>query len=110
MAKRSSMIETTTAPLLTSALLQVQGAADHLSPPVTSTVLRQVSYIFLTASSSYHHQTITYSSVPLSYEFEFSARFGSTGSAVPSSMTSANELFLNGQIRPMKLSSHLERP
>jgi hypothetical protein len=25
-------------------------------------------------------------------------------------MTSADELFLNGQIRPMKLSSHLERP
>ncbi|XP_058770426.1 uncharacterized protein LOC131644053 [Vicia villosa] len=64
----------------------------------------------ITASSSYHHQTTTTSSVPLSYEFEFSARFGSTGSAVPGSMTSADELFLNGQIRPMKLSSHLERP
>lgn len=64
----------------------------------------------ITASSSYHYQTTTTSSVPLSYEFEFSARFGSTGSAVPGSMTSADELFLNGQIRPMKLSSHLERP
>ncbi|XP_024638619.2 probable inactive serine/threonine-protein kinase scy2 isoform X1 [Medicago truncatula] len=63
----------------------------------------------ITASSSYHHQTTT-SSVPMSYEFEFSARFGSTGSAASGSMTSADELFLNGQIRPMKLSSHLERP
>ncbi|CAJ2628793.1 unnamed protein product [Trifolium pratense] len=63
------------------------------------------------SSSSYHHQTNTNSNVvPLSYEFEFSARFGSTGSASSGSMTSADELFLNGQIRPMKLSSHLERP
>ncbi|KAL5066380.1 hypothetical protein RYX36_028117, partial [Vicia faba] len=72
--------------------------------------LRQVRYIFLTASSSYHHQTTTNFSVPMSYEFEFSAQFGSTGSVVPGSMTSADELFLNGQIRPMKLSSHLEHP
>jgi hypothetical protein len=62
------------------------------------------------SSSSYHHQTTTSNVVPLSYEFEFSARFGSTGSASSGSMTSADELFLNGQIRPMKLSSHLERP
>ncbi|KAK7337697.1 hypothetical protein VNO77_18282 [Canavalia gladiata] len=45
-----------------------------------------------------------------SYEFEFSARFGSSGSGGSGSMSSADELFLNGQIRPMKLSSHLERP
>ena len=50
------------------------------------------------------------SSVPLGFEFEFSARFGSTGSAPTGSMSSADELFLNGQIRPMKLSTHLERP
>jgi hypothetical protein len=62
------------------------------------------------SSSSYHHQTTNSNVVPLSYEFEFSARFGSTGSASSGSMTSADELFLNGQIRPMKLSSHLERP
>ncbi|KAF9669864.1 hypothetical protein SADUNF_Sadunf13G0008700 [Salix dunnii] len=49
-------------------------------------------------------------SVPIGYEFEFSARFGSTGSGQTGSMSSADELFLNGQIRPMKLSSHLERP
>ncbi|XP_010914534.1 uncharacterized protein [Elaeis guineensis] len=42
-------------------------------------------------------------SVGSSFEFEFSARF-------PSSAASADELFLNGQIRPMKLSSHLQRP
>ncbi|KAI4301713.1 hypothetical protein L6164_034964 [Bauhinia variegata] len=50
------------------------------------------------------------SSVPLAYEFEFSARFGSNGSGGSASMSSADELFLNGQIRPMKLSTHLERP
>lgn len=51
------------------------------------------------------------SSLPLSFEFEFSARFASSGStATGSSMSSADELFLNGQIRPMKLSTHLERP
>jgi hypothetical protein len=49
-------------------------------------------------------------SVPIGYEFEFSARFGSTASGQTGSMSSADELFLNGQIRPMKLSSHLERP
>uniref|UniRef100_A0A6N2L922 Uncharacterized protein n=1 Tax=Salix viminalis TaxID=40686 RepID=A0A6N2L922_SALVM len=49
-------------------------------------------------------------SVAMGYEFEFSARFGSSGSGQPGSMSSADELFLNGQIRPMKLSSHLQRP
>ncbi|XWS64461.1 hypothetical protein CRYUN_Cryun05aG0006000 [Craigia yunnanensis] len=49
-------------------------------------------------------------SVPLGFEFEFSARFGSSGSGQTGSMSSAEELFLNGQIRPMKLSTHLGRP
>lgn len=45
-----------------------------------------------------------------SFEFEFSSRFSSDGTGPPGSMSSADELFLNGQIRPMKLSSHLQRP
>ncbi|XP_008797186.1 uncharacterized protein LOC120110186 [Phoenix dactylifera] len=49
-------------------------------------------------------------SVGNSFEFEFSARFPSSAASAPGSMTSADELFLNGQIRPMKLSSHLQRP
>ncbi|KAK8488276.1 hypothetical protein V6N11_066215 [Hibiscus sabdariffa] len=49
-------------------------------------------------------------SVPLAFEFDFSGRFGSSGSGPTGSMTSADELFLNGQIRPVKLSTHLERP
>ncbi|XP_047155592.1 uncharacterized protein LOC124826727 [Vigna umbellata] len=61
----------------------------------------------ITAASSYDKSP---SSAPMGYEFEFSARFGSVGSAGSGSMSSADELFLNGQIRPMKLSSHLERP
>ncbi|XP_058077063.1 uncharacterized protein LOC131225543 [Magnolia sinica] len=43
-------------------------------------------------------------------EFEFSARFPPSSSATVGSMISADELFLNGKIRPMKLSSHLQRP
>ncbi|RDX91570.1 hypothetical protein CR513_26418, partial [Mucuna pruriens] len=58
----------------------------------------------VTAASSYENNS---SSAAMGYEFEFSARFGSGGSG---SMTSADELFLNGQVRPMKLSTHLERP
>ncbi|CAL9107682.1 unnamed protein product [Musa textilis] len=44
-------------------------------------------------------------SADFSFEFEFSARFPAHSTAA-----SADELFLNGQIRPMKLSSHLQRP
>ncbi|XP_071688897.1 uncharacterized protein [Rutidosis leptorrhynchoides] len=40
-----------------------------------------------------------------SFEFELA-----TGPAPSGSMSSADELFLNGQIRPMKLSSHLQHP
>ncbi|KAK9723654.1 hypothetical protein RND81_05G015900 [Saponaria officinalis] len=40
-----------------------------------------------------------------SVDFEFSSRVGSAAA-----VTSADELFLNGQIRPMKLSAHLSRP
>ncbi|KAJ9552647.1 hypothetical protein OSB04_016692 [Centaurea solstitialis] len=40
--------------------------------------------------------------------FEFGAAHG--GAAPTGSMSSADELFLNGRIRPMKLSSHLQRP
>ncbi|XP_074589038.1 uncharacterized protein LOC141844953 [Curcuma longa] len=43
-------------------------------------------------------------SVDFSFDFEFSARFPSLSTAA-----SADELFLNGQIRPMELSFHLQR-
>ncbi|KAL4339583.1 hypothetical protein GQ457_08G009440 [Hibiscus cannabinus] len=71
---------------------------------------------FYSAPASPMHFTTTQPSppdnytVPLGYEFDFSARFGSSGSGLTGSMTSADELFLNGQIRPLKLSTHLERP
>jgi hypothetical protein len=51
-----------------------------------------------------------YSLATSSSEFEFSSRCSPNGSVTVGSMTSADELFLNGQIRPMKLSSHLQRP
>ncbi|KAL2514959.1 hypothetical protein Fot_28930 [Forsythia ovata] len=46
-----------------------------------------------------------------SFEFDFSARLATNGAGTesPGSMCSADELFLNGQIRPMKLSTHLHR-
>ncbi|KAA8543044.1 hypothetical protein F0562_021461 [Nyssa sinensis] len=50
------------------------------------------------------------STVSGSLEFEFSSRFLLNGSVGNGAMSSADELFLNGQIRPMKLSSHLQRP
>lgn len=48
-------------------------------------------------------------SVSGSFEFDFSSRLGSSGGS-GASMCSADELFFNGQIRPMKLSTHLQRP
>lgn len=64
----------------------------------------------ITAASSSSSSYQAPSAPPIGYEFEFSARFGSSASAASGSMSSADELFLNGQIRPMKLSSHLQRP
>ncbi|KAL8527906.1 hypothetical protein ACS0TY_005642 [Phlomoides rotata] len=45
-----------------------------------------------------------------SFEFDFSSTLPSTAASSPENMTSADELFFNGQIRPMKLSTHLQRP
>ncbi|XP_074311719.1 uncharacterized protein LOC141647440 [Silene latifolia] len=48
------------------------------------------------------------SAASFEFEFEFSYRFDSTNSPeIGESMSTADELFLNGQIRPMKLSAHL---
>ncbi|KAL5565923.1 hypothetical protein UlMin_029087 [Ulmus minor] len=76
-----------------------------------------VSGFFYSAPASPMHYVLATSSVvsdessvPMGFEFEFSARFGSAGVSATGPMSSADELFLNGQIRPMKLSSHLERP
>ncbi|KAH7666640.1 hypothetical protein IHE45_12G009400 [Dioscorea alata] len=74
------------------------------------------SYFFSAPASPMHYvlSSISSSSPPSSetdaetsvsgagsFEFEFSTR---------GSMISADELFLNGQIRPMRLASHLQRP
>ncbi|KAM0036381.1 hypothetical protein Hdeb2414_s0014g00425711 [Helianthus debilis subsp. tardiflorus] len=64
-------------------------------------------HFMLSNSSSYLDSSGSSSSTttPTPVEgFEFE------GSVPAGSMSSADELFLNGQIRPMKLSSHLERP
>ncbi|KAL6500278.1 hypothetical protein OROHE_025644 [Orobanche hederae] len=61
-------------------------------------------------SSSDDYESIFLSSDSGSFEFEISSRFSPNGSGGNGSMTSADELFFNGQIRPMKLSSHLQRP
>ncbi|KAL1549764.1 hypothetical protein AAHA92_17821 [Salvia divinorum] len=44
------------------------------------------------------------------FDFDFSATLPSTAATSPEHMSSADELFFNGQIRPMKLSTHLQRP
>ncbi|KAM1100975.1 hypothetical protein ACFX2B_007305 [Malus domestica] len=49
-------------------------------------------------------------SVSMGFDFEFSVRFGLSRSGPTDPMSSADELFLNGKIRPMKLSTHLEKP
>ncbi|XP_068473954.1 uncharacterized protein [Phaseolus vulgaris] len=64
----------------------------------------------ITAASTYAPSSSSFEKSSSSCEFEFSARFGSTGFNGSGSMSSADELFLNGQIRPTKLSTHLERP
>ncbi|CAA2994893.1 Hypothetical predicted protein [Olea europaea subsp. europaea] len=45
-----------------------------------------------------------------SFEFEFCSRLSLNGLSGNGSMSSAEDLFLNGKIRPMKLSSHLQMP
>ncbi|KAL2550223.1 hypothetical protein Fot_11753 [Forsythia ovata] len=45
-----------------------------------------------------------------SFEFEFCSRLLPNGLSRNRSMSSTDELFLNGKIRPMKLSSHLKIP
>ncbi|KAK4782019.1 hypothetical protein SAY86_016121 [Trapa natans] len=59
----------------------------------------------LSAPSPPENRSVSVSSS--SFEFEL---FGPTGSGQAGWMSSADELFLNGKIRPMKLSTHLERP
>ncbi|XP_008807781.2 uncharacterized protein LOC103720038 [Phoenix dactylifera] len=44
------------------------------------------------------------------FEFEMPKRCPTAGATSAGSMISADELFLNGQIRSMKLSSHLQQP
>ncbi|OWM62905.1 uncharacterized protein LOC116215582 [Punica granatum] len=57
-------------------------------------------------SSPHENGSIAMSS---SSSFEFGL-FGPLGMGHTGSMSSADELFLDGKIRPMKLSTHLERP
>ncbi|XP_057423233.1 uncharacterized protein LOC130717131 [Lotus japonicus] len=75
------------------------------STPYVSAPSSPAGFYYSAPASPMHFAAITSSS-----EFEFSARFGSAALASSGAMTSADELFLNGQIRPMKLSTHLERP
>ncbi|XP_048336733.2 uncharacterized protein LOC125424147 [Ziziphus jujuba] len=62
------------------------------------------------ASYSYSPSETVFPDASSSFEFEFSSRLNSNSSVAVGSMSSADELFMNGKIRPMKLSSHLQRP
>ncbi|KAH6758054.1 hypothetical protein C2S52_023065 [Perilla frutescens var. hirtella] len=61
-------------------------------------------------SSTPDYDAVFLSSDSASFEFEFSSRFSPNGYGGIAAMTSADELFFNGQIRPTKLSSHLATP
>ncbi|KAI3715539.1 hypothetical protein L6452_22525 [Arctium lappa] len=74
-------------------------------------------FFYSAPASPTHHESSPSNSVlegagggSFEFEFKFTVRQEATGRAPSGSMTSADELFLNGQIRPMKLSSHLQRP
>lgn len=90
------------------------GRFPHLGGYFFSAPTSPMHYVLSTPPYSVSPSPIAAQSDALfngSVEFEFSAKYAclaSTGAV--GSMTSADELFLNGQIRPMKLSSHLQRP
>ncbi|KAJ0014712.1 hypothetical protein Pint_19756 [Pistacia integerrima] len=85
----------------------VNGGFYYSAPasPMHFALTASYSYPVLSSSSSPDDNGTGRSSSSVALGFEFGSGSGSTGS-----MSSADELFLNGKIRPMKLSSHLERP
>nr|GMC46960.1 disease resistance protein At4g27190-like [Ipomoea batatas] len=65
----------------------------------------------LISSASVHSEaSVAAAAANSSFEFDFSSRLAGEGDACAGSMSSADELFFNGQIRPMKFSTHLQRP
>ncbi|KAL0928696.1 hypothetical protein M5K25_000610 [Dendrobium thyrsiflorum] len=101
-------------------------STPYVSAPSSPGRLSAVGGYFFSAPASPMHYVLStppysVSSSPIvaqsdasfngSVEFEFSAKYAClTSTGTVGSMTSADELFLNGQIRPMKLFSHLQRP
>ncbi|KAM7275863.1 hypothetical protein ACFE04_017729 [Oxalis oulophora] len=65
---------------------------------------------FVLSSSATCSHVDTTSSTTQTDDFEFSSRFSSNGTTAVGLVRSADELFLNGQIRPIKLASHLQKP
>lgn len=86
----------------------------------TASVATLPGYYYSAPTSPMHFVLSSFSNSKSSYDapddfsatdFDFSARFTNhTGLPPVGSMSSADELFLNGQIRPMKLSTHLQTP
>ncbi|XP_010523973.1 PREDICTED: uncharacterized protein LOC104802192 [Tarenaya hassleriana] len=70
-------------------------------------------FVLYSASSSAARPALEYpqidSSSSCDFEFDFSSRSSNSGPLGRGSMCSADELFSNGQIKPMKLSSHLQK-
>ncbi|MCL7034735.1 hypothetical protein MKW94_029645 [Papaver nudicaule] len=102
-------------------------STPYVSAPSSPTSRNDVSYYFSCPASPMHYITSSSKSpVPTTltsslscdfsstnFDFDFSARFSSSvtsSSTSTAAMSSADELFLNGKIRPMKLSSHLQKP
>ncbi|KAL3637536.1 hypothetical protein CASFOL_018704 [Castilleja foliolosa] len=69
-----------------------------------------VHFVFSKPINSINSYPSSATDANASFDFDFSASLTPTAAPPPESMSSADELFLNGQIRPMKLSTHLRRP
>ncbi|KAJ4905194.1 hypothetical protein Rs2_19145 [Raphanus sativus] len=68
-------------------------------------------HFFMCSAAPSENNTKLDSSSPGDSEFDFSSRLSSSSGPIGGvPMTSAEELFSNGQIKPMKLSSQLQRP
>ncbi|KAE9615935.1 hypothetical protein Lalb_Chr04g0260481 [Lupinus albus] len=83
-----------------------------LHSPTTTTNADSSGFFYSVPTSPMHFAITTLHShsspIPISHDFEFSSRFISTGFNSSGSMSSADELFFNGQIRPNNLSTHFE--
>ncbi|KAL3636955.1 hypothetical protein CASFOL_019254 [Castilleja foliolosa] len=88
------------------------GRATHLAGYYYSAPASPTHFVISTANLNPYPSAATAAphDASSSFEFDFSATCTPAGGSSPEAMTCADELFCNGQIRPLKLSTHLRRP